>query len=333
MNERRILGKSGLSLAPLGIGCWAYGGGDYWGPQDQHDVNAVVGLALDQGFNYFDTAEGYNDGRSEEALGKALKGRRQEAIIGTKVPPAFTEPTVLRQHCEDSLKRLGTDTIDIYMLHWPLIDRPAGEVFATLAALQSEGKIKSIGVSNFGIQPLGEALDTGVRIDVNQLCYNLMSRAIEIDLMPFCSRNGIGILAYSPLLQGLLTGKFHSADDMPPSRTRTRHFKGTRPDSRHGGPGVEKELFAALDGIREVSEELGAPMAQVALAWTLARPEIVCVLPGVRTIEQLEENSAGVRLNLPAQAKVQLDDLTQPVLDKLGSSPDYYQSVPSSRIR
>ena len=331
--ERRTYGSSGLTLPVLGIGCWAYGGSptDYWGAQDQADVDWVVARALDSGINYFDTAEAYNEGRSEEALGRALQGRRQQAVIGTKLPPAFAEPAVLRQHCEASLKRLHTDFIDIYMIHWPLVDLPVEPAFATLAALQAEGKIKTIGVSNFGVHQLQEALATGVKIEVDQLCYNLLSRGIEIDLMPFCAAHQIGILAYSPLAQGLLTGKFHSADEMPPARTRTRHFRGDRPGSRHGEPGAEAETFAAVDSLRQVAQELHVTVAQVALAWCLGRPEITCVLPGSRNGEQLAENQAGAQLHLPPELLARLNNLTLSLREILGASPDYYQGRNSGR--
>lgn len=332
MIERRSFGKSGFTLPVLGIGCWSYGGGDYWGPQDQQDVNEVVGKALDQGFNYFDTAEAYNEGRSEEALGLALKSRRREAFIGTKVLPAYTEPATLRQHCELSLKRLQTDVIDIYMVHWPILDRPVGEVFQTLASLQTEGKIKTIGVSNFGVTQLGEALESGAHIEINQLCYNLMSRAIETDLVPYCSGQSIGILAYSPLLQGLLTGKYHSVDEMPSNRTRTRHYDGNRQGSRHREVGAEVELLKALDEIRKVADGLGVPLTQLALAWVLARREITCVLPGIRTQKQLAETSLGAQLQLPEDVKTLLDHITQPLLEKLGNNSDYYQNRNESRI-
>jgi aryl-alcohol dehydrogenase-like predicted oxidoreductase len=320
-------------LPVIGIGCWSYGGGDYWGAQDQTDVNAVVSMALDHGINYFDTAEAYNEGRSEEALGMALKGRRQEAIIGTKVLPDNTAPSVLRQHCEASLRRLQTDTIDIYMVHWPLVDRSVEDAFITLAALQKEGKVRAIGVSNFGILQLAGALATGVGIEVDQLCYNLLSRAIEIKLMPLCARSGIGILAYSPLMQGLLAGKFNSADEMPPARTRTRHFRGDRAGARHGEPGAEEEVFAAVAGIRSIAAELHVPMAQVSLAWMLSRPAITCVLAGIRTVEQLEENIASAELRLTPQVIDRLDQLTAPLLGRLGASADYYQASSNSRIR
>ena len=167
--EKRECGKSGIEISVFGIGCWSYGGGDYWGPQAQKDVDAVAQAALDSGINFFDTAEGYNSGRSEEALGIALKGRRHEVIIGTKFGMRRADPVVLREKCETSLRRLQTDYIDIYMVHWPIPEGPVEEVFSTLKALQLEGKIRSIGVSNFGVQQLSEALETGVRLEVNEL--------------------------------------------------------------------------------------------------------------------------------------------------------------------
>lgn len=333
MIERRRCGNSDLTLPVLGIGGWSYGGGDYWGAQDQKDVDAIVGLALDQGINYFDTAEAYNEGRSEESLGIALKGRRQKAIIGTKVSPNNTEPITLRQHCEASLRRLQSDAIDIYMVHWPIVDHSVEAAFTTLQALQEEGKIRSIGGSNFGPRQLGEALATGCRIDVNQACYNLLSRAIEVELMPTCARLGIGILAYMPLLQGLLTGKYTTAEEVPAPRRRTRHFCGDRPGSRHGGAGAEEETFAAVNAIRGIADELGVPMAQLALGWILSRPEITCVLAGIRTVEQLEDAAAGVRLKLAPETVQRLNRLTEPLLQQLGPSPDYYQSNEQSRTK
>jgi myo-inositol catabolism protein IolS len=333
MIERRSYGNNQANLPVIGVGCWAFGGGsgDYWGAQDQKDVDAVVAAALDQGANYFDTAEAYNDGRSEEALGIALKGRRQAAIIGSKVQPNNTEPAVLRQHCEASLRRLGTDVIDIYMLHWPLTDHSLPDALATLEDLQKEGKIGTIGLSNFGVHQVQEVLQTGAPIGTNQLCYNLLSRAIEAELVPLCAHASIGIVAYMPLQQGLLTGKFRSADETPAARTRTRHFRGDRPGSRHGEAGAEAETFSALQGIREIAAELQVPMAQLALAWMLSRPAITCVLAGIRTTEQLAENIAGARLKLSPEVIQRLDLLTEPLRKKLGNSPDYFQASNSGR--
>ncbi len=330
--EKRTCGKSGIQLSVLGIGCWSFGGGEYWGVQEESDVRAVVHAALDYGINYFDTAEGYNEGRSEASLGKALKGRRHEAIIGTKISPSNTEPSVLRAHCEDSLRRLQTDYIDLYMVHWPITEYSVEEAFATLMALQSEGKIRSIGVSNFGVRQLSEALATGVEIDVDQLCYNLLSRAIEVEVLPLCRRQQIGVLGYMPLLQGTLTGKYRTADGVPAARARTRHFRGDRPGARHGEAGAEEETFQAVDGIRAIALQEGVPMGQLALAWAMAKPGIACMLAGTRNSSQLRENIQACSFSLSPEVVAQLDALTEPLLRKLGSNPDYYQGGENSRM-
>ncbi len=336
MIEKRKCGKSDVEVSVIGIGCWSYGGGedDYWGAQDQDAVNEVVSAALDQGINHFDTAEGYNSGRSEESLGLALKGKRDRAVIATKVGPDSTEPTVLRQHCEDSLRRLGTDYIDIYYVHWPITDHSVQDAFDVLMELKSAGKVRAVCVSNFGVQQLTEALGTGAQIDLDQLCYNLISRAIEAEIVPLCRQNQIGIVAYMPLMQGLLTGKYASLDEVPANRRRTRHFRGDENGpARHGEPGAEAETFAVLDGLRKISAEENIPMAHLALAWNVARPGVTSALVGVRNLEQLQDAVAAAQLRLSPQLVAQLDDLTQPLLEKLGTNADYWQSGASTRTK
>ena len=333
--ELRPCGNSQLKLSALGIGCWMFGGTpeDYWGGHSEEDARNLVSTALEYGMNYFDVAEAYNDGRSEEALGRILGNRRSEAIIGTKVLPGNCEPETLRQHCEASLKRLGSDYVDIYMVHWPIRDSSVEEAFATLRDLKKEGKIRAIGVSNFGIQDLGEALGTGTEIDVNQMHYNMLSRGIEVDITPLCIEKKVGIIAYMPLLQGILTGKFKSLDEIPDNRLRTRHFRGDRKDSRHGGPGAEQEVLKALEEIGKIAAEIDATTAQVALGWTAAKSGITCVLAGARTVEQLKSNIKGVCLDLSPEIMKRLDDATAPILEKLGPNPDYWQSEENTRIR
>jgi aryl-alcohol dehydrogenase-like predicted oxidoreductase len=336
--EHRPAGTSGIELSVLGIGAWSFGGdeGDYWGAQDQGDAEAVVGAALDAGINYFDSAEVYNDGRSEIALGRALGARRAEAIVGTKVSPENTAPDTLRARCEASLRRLGTDYIDIYMVHWPVTDRPVEEALEALAGLQRAGKIRAIGVSNFGVHDLGEAarlaVAHGTGLAIDQLYYNLLSRAIEIGVLPLCRQLGVGVIGYMPLQQGLLSGKYATPTDVPPMRARTRHFSGARPRSRHGGPGAEREIFVALDGIRGVAEGLGVSMAELSLAWAIARPGITCTLVGMRNPAQLAGNLAAARLTLAPEVIAELDRITAPVLQALGPDPDYWESPVHSRI-
>lgn len=333
--ETRTLTPSGIQLPILGLGCWSFGGqeGDYWGPHDDREAAEIVARALDSGVNYFDTAEGYNDGRSEAALGRALAGRRSEAIIGTKISPQNTQPQTLRQHCEASLRRLGADTIDIYMVHWPITDHPVADAFAALADLRREGKIRAIGISNFGPTQLQEAVATGVPLEVNQLGYSLLNRTIELEILPACQRYGIGVAAYMPLMQGLLSGRWRNADEIPQVRRRTRHFSSTRPGVRHGEPGAEAEVFAAIAGIAELADACQMPMTDLALAWVAAQRGVTTVIVGTRTVAQLEESQRGIGRPLAPETLAELDRLTQPVKAKLGSNADLWQSGPNRRIR
>lgn len=345
--ETRKCGRSNLVLPALGLGTWAFGGGGYWGPQDQTDVDAVVGRALDLGINYFDTAEVYNAGASESSLGLALRGRRDRAIIGSKVSPSHCAPAELRARCEASLQRLGTDRLDVYMVHWPinpssvrhftedetLIRQPpsTADAFLTLAALQREGKIRHIGVSNFGVRQLDAVLALGVELAVNELPYNLLMRAIEPELAPFCRARGVGIIGYMALMQGVLAGDYASFDDLPAPRLRTRHFAGTRAGSRHGEPGCEAETWRAVVEVRRLAREANLPLGDLAIAFALAHPDVSCVLAGCRHLAQLEENSRATRLRLDPETLRRLRAATDPVLRLLGTNPDYFQGRSDSR--
>lgn len=339
--KKRRCGRFELELPALGVGCWAFGGGSYWGEQSQRDVDGVAQAAIDLGANFFDTAEGYNDGESEIALGKALKGRRHAAILGSKLSPANAGPENMRKHCEASLKRLGTDYLDIYMLHWPINERsvqgapeklPAlSDALDGLRQLKREGKIRYVGISNFGISQMAEVLDLGGEIVTNELPYNLLSRAIDIEILPFCVKNGIGIIGYSALMQGILSGKFASIEEIPPNRTRTRHFRGDRPASRHGEKGWERETWEAYTAIRDVAARAGIPMGRLAIAWSVGNEAVTCTLAGARNRSQLEENIRGAELELSREIVDELDEVTAPLRDKLGESPDYYQSDAGSR--
>lgn len=344
--EKRRLGKSDLHLSVVGMGCWQFGGGNYWGEQSQTDVNHVVNRALDYGVNYFDTAEMYNDGKSEEALGEALKVRRTEAIIGTKVTPANVYPEDLRKSCEESLKRLQTDYIDLYMVHWPInslsvkhftndqgkISSPPDilEAFYTLEKLKSEGKILNIGISNHGIKQMTELQQLGVDIVTNELPYNLFSRAIESELTLYCRRNDIGIISYMPLQQGLLTGKY-SLDEIKTMQARSRHFHHRR-GARHGEEGAEVEIKEALKVIKELSNEYGVDLITLSLSWVLSNSDITTTIVGSRNEEQLEQNLKGALYKMPPKLLSELNSVSKPILDKLGENPDYYENRNNSRI-
>ena len=344
----RRCGSSELVLPALGMGCWAFGGGEYWGRQSQSEVDAVVRHAVDHGCNFFDTAEAYNAGASELSLGQALRGiPRDRVIVCTKVSPNHAAPATLVAHCEASLRRLGTDHIDLYLVHWPITahslqhftpeEIPTPSVpaaFAALEGLRRAGKIRHIGVSNFGRAKLTEALATGARIVVNELPYSLLTRAIEIEILPFCRERGIGVLGYMALLQGVLSDRYARLADLPEWRRRTRHFDSRHtPLCRHGLPGAEGETTAALEAIRAVARRMGLTTSELALKWACTGEGITSSLCGSRNVAALQANIKAVTGPLDPAAMAELDRLTRPLLDALGPSFDYYEHPANDRTK
>jgi myo-inositol catabolism protein IolS len=347
--EKRKCKNSGIELSVLGTGCWAFGGGEYWGNQDQKDVEDVVHASIDLGINYFDTAEAYNEGRSESSLGEAIKGiPRDRLLIGTKVSPSNCFKETLIAHCEASLKRIRSDYIDIYMVHWPLhshsirhftkeiliIENPPeiSEAIETLQILKQHGKIRYFGVSNFSPIRLKEL--PLKEIAVNELPYNLLCRAVEYEILPLCIEKGIGVIGYMALLQGILADIYPSLYEIPVWQRRTRHFncKSTK-ECRHGEEGAEEETNSALKGIRRICKESGFSMADIAIKWILMNPAITCTLVGSRNINELEANVMAVQNPLSNAIKAELDRITLPVMEKLGNHFDYYESAENDRTK
>jgi len=324
------LGRSDLEVSAVCMGLWAIVGGETWGPQDESDALAAIRTALDAGINFFDTAEGYGRGRSEELLGQALAGRRNEAVVATKVSRAHLSPEEVRAACEGSLRRLGTEYIDLYIVHWPSREVPVEETWRALEKLRDEGKVRVLGVSNFAEEDLSELLECG-RPECDQLPYSLLWRAIEYEVVPLCVANDIGVTCYSPLAQGLLTGKFATPEDVPEGRARTRLFSSGRPQARHGEPGAETETFTAIERIRSIAGELGRPMAQVSLAWLLAQPGVASVIAGARSPEQVRQNAAAGDLELAEDVVGKLSEATDDLKSIFGSNPDMWES--ESRMR
>ena len=329
--QYRKLGQTEIKVSTVGLGTWQFAGDWAWGPQDEADSIAAVLAALDQGINLFDTAEGYGSGKSEEILGKALKTRRSEGIIATKVSGANLKPADVRQACIRSLRALDTEMIDLYQIHWPNWDIPLADTIAALQDLQAEGLIRAFGVSNFGPKDLSDFIETAGTCTSNQLPYSLLWRMIEFELQALCVRQKTSILCYSPMAQGLLSGKFGSADEVPEGRARTRNFSTERPLARHGEPGHEKETFTAIERIRQIAAQAEIPMAELSLAWLLHQPGVTSVLVGGRNPNQVLRNvQAGTR-QLGAGILEALDQATVELKSILGPAIDPYQS--ESRIR
>ncbi|MBN1978485.1 MAG: aldo/keto reductase [Anaerolineae bacterium] len=328
----RRLGRTDIEVSAVAMGCWALAGGHTWGSQDEADSIATVHAALDAGVNFFDTAEGYGDGYSEEVLGRALKGRRHETVVATKVSRRNLAHDAVLQACERSLRRLQTDVIDLYQIHWPGRTVPLAETFAALEKLRDQGKVRAIGMSNFGIGDLTDLLTIG-HCQTDQLPYSLLWRAIEHEIQPKCVDESIGILCYSPLMQGLLTGKYTSPDEVPDGRARTRHFSKDRPSVRHGEPGCEAETFAAIARVRQISASVGESMAKVSVAWLLAQPGVNAVLAGARKPEQIRETAQAAALTLAPETIEALTEATEKVKQLLGTSPDIWGGKAEGRFR
>lgn len=346
--EIRACGTSGLKLSALGVGCWSFGGGEYWGEQDQKDVDEVVRRAVDLGITFFDTAEVYNQGRSEESLGRAIRGlSRDKLIIGSKISPSNVHPEVLPRHCEASLRRLGTDYLDFYMVHWPITPHsirhftdeegtcPSVEdAFSVLRRLQQAGKIRHLGVSNFSAAKLEEAMKTGATIVANELPYSLVARAIEYEILPFCRQRKVGVVGYMPLWQGLLTDRYASLRALSPWRRRTRHFDARKNElARHGEIGAEEESWQVVLNVRNLARQLGLTTSELALKWALANPNIACVLAGARNCAQLQANVAATARPLDAEVVEKLNRATAELKKKMGLGFDFFESTGNDRTR
>ena len=326
----RKLGTSDLDVSVLSMGTWQLADSDYWG--DAERGTEAVRAALDAGVNLFDTAEGYNWGESEKALARALGAQRDKIHIATKVSREHCAPEKLREACEGSLRRLDTDYIDLYQVHWPSRDVPFADTCAEMLKLKQEGKIRVLGVSNFGSRDLEDWLAVG-EVSSNQLGYNLLTRAIEYDILPACTGRGVGVIVYMSLMQGILAGQWARIADIPVSRRRTRHFSREREGTRHGEDGCEELALEALTQMRELADGLGQPLANVAIAWVLAQPGVTSVIAGARKPEHMVRNLGALSVELGPDVMTRLDEISQPVKEAMGANADMWEGAPASRIR
>ncbi len=321
----RTIQNAGIDVSIIALGCWQFAGGKMWGDQDDQNSIAAVHSALDNGINLFDTAEGYGNGSSEEVLGKALKGKRNSAVVATKASGATFEENELTTACENSLRRLNTDYIDIYQLHWPRKDAvPPAELMATVEKLKKSGKIRYFGVCNYGPGDLSDLLPEGT-IVTNQLSYSLLWRGIEYEIVPLCKEHNIGILTYSTLVHGLLSGKYGSLDEFPENRSRTLHFSSERESTRHGQPGQEELTNKALSTIRSMCADAGVSMIDAAFGWAANQPHITSVLAGARNVEQVENNARIADIDFPEGFFDRLTEATDELKEAFGAHADMWQ--------
>ena len=311
------LGNSDLEITPVILGTWAIGGW-LWGGTDKNKSEEAILASIDAGINCIDTAPAYGFGLSEEIVGKAIKLRnRDNLIIATKCGLVWDDTAgstfffdtsdnsgvpikmsrCLRkesiiQECENSLRRLDVDAIDLYQCHWSHDDTPISESIEALTTLRDQGKIKAFGVSNYSAEELEQCLSNG-GVASDQPKYSLLSREVEDEILPFCLKNNIGIIAYSPMEMGILTGKI------------TMDYEFVESDTRNIRPwfqkGKRQEVLTALDLMKPIAEKYDATLGQISVAWIFSQPGVTAAIVGARNPDQAESNAAAAEIELDAE--------------------------------
>lgn len=317
--QTRPLGNSDLLITPLGVGAWAMGGGGLpfsWGPQDDNDSIGAIHAALDHGINWIDTAPIYGLGHSEDVVARALKGRSHKPLIFTKCEFVWNEAREItrslkresiRKEVEDSLRRLQIDVIDLYQIHWPDPDPDVEEGWTAVAELKQEGKIRWGGVCNFNAAQLARA-QAIAPVTSLQPPYSMLSPELETGAMPYCAEHNIGLLVYSPMKSGLLSG----------AMTRERIAAMPEDDFRQRTAGFKEPLLTRnlnlVELLRTIGNRHGRTPGEVALAWTLRRPEVTAAIVGLRSAKQVEGVIGAARYRLTdADVKQIADFLAIPV--------------------
>lgn len=311
--QKRKLGSTDLELTTIGLGTWAIGGPwEFgWGPQDDDEAIAAILAALEAGINWIDTAPAYGLGHSEELVGKALEQVGEKPIIATKCGILWNEKKEkltclkrqsIRDECHASLRRLGLEIIDLYQMHWPDPDEDMEEGWEEMTRLKEEGKVRYIGVSNFSVEQLKRAEKIHPVASL-QPPYSMLHREVEDDLLGYCAENNIGVVAYSPMQRGLLTGKF-SAERLA-SLAPDDHRKRSRD--------FQEPQFSAtmklVDQLKKIAERNGKTCAQLALSWVCRRPEVTAAIAGARRPDQIKETAPASDWNLSVEDVEEIEQL------------------------
>ncbi len=321
LNAPRRLGASDVHVSPIIFGAWAIGGW-MWGGNDEADGIAAMQASIDRGVTTIDTAAIYGQGHSEVLVGRAIQGRRDRVQIATKcgmrwddaeggsdpwttkdlhgrdiVVKKNARPDSIAFECEESLRRLGTDVIDLYQVHWPDTSTPVEDTMRALERLKDQGKIRSIGVSNYDVAWL-KAASKVATVASDQPPYSLVQRKIEPEILPYCRQANIGLIVYSPLERGLLAGTVPPEREFPPGDHRATH-KFFTPENR-------RRVLESLDKIRPIAEAHGATLAQVVINWTIQEPGITAALVGARDVKQAEQNADALNFALTADQRAEV---------------------------
>jgi aryl-alcohol dehydrogenase-like predicted oxidoreductase len=300
--QKRKLGNTDMELTTVGLGTWAMGGPWQfgWGPQDDDEARAAVAAALEHGINWIDTAPIYGLGHSEELVGQVLRQTRHKPYIATKCGLLWNDrrekvpclkPESVRQECDASLERLGVDVIDLYQMHWPQPEEGVEAGWEAMVRLHDEGKVRYIGVCNYSVAQLERISSIGVPATL-QPPYNMIRRDVEDELLDYCAEHEMGVVAYSPMSRGLLTGKFTA-----------ERLAGLSPDDhRHRSYEFQEPDFSAtlelVEHLKNIAQRNGRTCAQLAISWVLRRPEVTSAIVGARRPDQIAETVQASDWNL-----------------------------------
>lgn len=313
--EYRSLGQSDLAISIQGFGCWAMGGKG-WGPVNDEESIAAVHRARDLGVNFFDTADAYGFGHSEEILAKALGKDRNGLVVATKGGLAWDERGRIRHDCspshlqmalEDSLRRLRVERIDLYQVHWPDPSLPVEETIGWAFDQVAAGNIHAVGVSNYDVDQMKRALAVGPIVCL-QPPYSLLDRQTEEATLPFCREAAIGVVCYSPLGMGLLTGKFGPDSTFTGWRATYESFQGERYQAN----------LRVVEALRPLAEKKRVTVGQLALAWVMGQPGVSSAIVGAKRPEQVEENVGAVETKLDEAESAAIVDIVNHELGSLG---------------
>ncbi len=311
--EYRILGKTDLSVSTIGYGAWGIGGEPFWKTEGEENSTRSIEKAIDLGINFFDTAPVYGFGYSEELLGKALDSKRKDVIIATKcglrwgreelkaIEKRATRESILEE-IDLSLKRLRTDCIDLYQVHWPDESTPIEETMDTLLQIQEAGKIRYIGVSNYSVDQMKESLKYGQIVSLQPM-YSMLEREIEKEILPFCVENDIGIICYSPLASGVLTGKYNE-------NTKFEDWRGKGIIGNFTGD-VFVSHIKKVKEIAKIAQKHGKTTAQLAINWLLHQRGVTTAIVGVKNPNQVEQNTGAVGWDIPGDDLKTISDILE----------------------
>jgi aryl-alcohol dehydrogenase-like predicted oxidoreductase len=311
--QKRRLGNADLELTTVGLGTWAMGGPwQYgWGPQDDNKAIGAILAALETGINWIDTAPAYGLGHSEELIGQALKQTGEKPLIATKCGILWNEKKEkvtclkrqsIRDECHASLQRLGIEVIDLYQMHWPDPDQDVEEAWEEMARLLDEGKVRYLGASNFTVEHIERVRKIHPPVSL-QPPYSMLHREVEDELLDYCGQNDIGVVAYSPIQRGLLTGKFD----------RARLAALAPDDHRRTNPDFLEPQFSAtlelVKDLKKIAGRNGRTCAELAISWVLRRPEVTAAIVGARSPQQIIETAPAADWNLSEKEINQIEQL------------------------